>query len=516
MKPSPPLQPLPSRRRKVSIEIYFVLYLSSIILLLGTTPSRQNDRENELEEMIRELVGSDFRVKVEKAALLYSFIPTGVQLDTSGVFLRRDSMNVISAHGTFAKVQFRILSIEDSATGKKIPPGRAALVQRSDRTAMFRWRALPGDGTGAYRVTVAGLAEPLPPTNIRGDLREKVADILRRRGYLTDSVSFIVNIFAVSDPAMLRRVTRIQATSPAGGTNMASIDTAGMGTQTPQSPGMMGLVGAPFELTPSNAFLPVPPGKGWRNRLSLTGSTSMQDLVLSVSGGDASIVERTPSFVVIGGTAPATGEQQITINAKRISDGRPVTAAFTIRSTAMPDPPLPEAMLLGQSYRLDFTSTGIESERIAVEVIENGKTTISKGSNRSLFNYEPAAAGEIRFIRYLDDQIVGQYEIDIVPIPIPVADHPTTREGATEVTITTRSFGMINGQPNRTVLKIRAGNADDPDELDAKFDQVTKVMRQTWVVRRRSKGEKFEFSYYAIDQRGSKLGKSKERTFSAN
>jgi hypothetical protein len=181
----------------------------------------------------------------------------------------------------------------------------------------------------------------------------------------------------------------------------------------------------------------------------------------------------------------------------------------------MPDPPLPDALLLGQNYRLDFTSPGIESERIAVEVIENGKTTISRSDNRSLFNYEPATAGNIRFIRYLDNQVVDQHERDIVPIPLPIADHPQARDGMTEVTITTRAFGTINGQPNRAVLKIRSGNADEPDEVDSKFDQTTKEMRQTWRIRRRSKAEQFDFSYYAIDQRGSKLGKSKERTFSA-
>src|SRR5256885_316307 len=110
-----------TRRRKVSIEIYFVLYLSAIILLLGTTPAHRSTREDQLEEVIRHLLVSDFKVKVDKVALLYSFIPAGVSIDTSGTQLRRDSLNVITARGTFSHVEFKVLAIEDSANGTPIP-----------------------------------------------------------------------------------------------------------------------------------------------------------------------------------------------------------------------------------------------------------------------------------------------------------------------------------------------------------------------------------------------------------
>ncbi len=131
----------PIRRRKVSVELYFVLYLSAIILLLGTTPLvKKGGGDADVEEAIVQLSLRDFKVRAKRAALIYPFIPAGAAVDTAGLRLRRDSINLILASGSVADVRFAIVAIRDSASGETLPVECASLAQQGNASAEFRWR----------------------------------------------------------------------------------------------------------------------------------------------------------------------------------------------------------------------------------------------------------------------------------------------------------------------------------------------------------------------------------------
>lgn len=513
MSPQAPVQHSPMRRRKVSIEIYFVLYLSAIILLLGTTPARHSSREDQLEEVIRHLLVSDFKVKVEKAALLYSFIPAGVTLDTSGAVLRRDSLNVISARGTFERVEFKVVSIEDSINGRAIPLERARLLKTTERSAIFQWNPSTNDGNGVYRVTVAGIATPLPPTSLPAELRDRVAEILRRKGTVTDSVTFTINVYAVVNQAMLRRITQAPPTGSLIDTSNIAALRGPIDTMFVPSGAGSPFSGQGFEFSVGNTEVPVTPGMSWRNKITLAGGASTADLDLQVTEGNAQIIGKAASLIELGGTAPASGSQRITVTGTRRSDGRKVFASFTIRTVGAAPPSIPSTMIVGEAYPLDFRSNGLPAERIAVEVIENGKLIVGRDEGRSIFKYQPGTPGNIRFIRYLDNQRLDETLVDAVPLMRPQTNQPQAERGASEAVVTTIAYGTLSGQPNRVSLKIKSGNAEEPEQIDERRDDQTKQTIQRWRVRRKDRSKSFEFVAYSIDQRGSKTGKSNEVSF---
>lgn len=490
-----------------------MLYLSAIILLLGTTPSERSHREEELEDLIRNLLVSDFRVRAEKAAMIYPIMGAGGEVDTVGTPLRRDSMNVITAHGAFANVRFQFVSIEDSTTGQAVPLERASLVRRSDRSVIFHWRPLPSDRSGVYRVTVAGIATPLPPENLRPELRSQVAEILERRGTVSDSVTFTVNVVAVDDRIALERVRIGSAT--------AASDTGRPAAAAPPLSAAALPFGAAYELTPSQATIPVPAGLSWRNQISIMGGASASELDLKVTEGNATILERTAGFIVLSGNAPASGSQQITLMATRRSDGRQALTSFTVRSVQLAPPPVPQTMLIGQQYPINFAIAGVPSERVAVEVIESDRTgdrvKVARNEGRSVIDYVPSAdIARVRFVRYLDGQPVETSIADVKALPVPsFATLPTTPRDAPDVRITTYSYGAFNGQANRVTLKIKSGNAEEPEQVDFDVDERTKRVRQVWLVRRKDRRDEFRFRMYAIDLRGSGSGKSNEVTFVA-
>jgi hypothetical protein len=506
MKQAAPLRPFGSRKRKASIEIYFVLYLSAIILLLGTAPSRQNRREEELEELIRHIVVSDFKVKVDKAALLYSFIPAGIRLDTVGTNLMRDSVNVVSAHGSnFSNVDFTIVAIADSATGRSIPLDRATLVRRDDYSAIFQWRPSAADRDGVYRVTVAGIATPTPPRDIRGELREKINDVLKG-GTVRDSATFTVHIFAISDPAMLRRMALLQTPSldrDSGAGGITRIDTLFRTGAT----GPAGGSGELFALRAAAQVLRQPPGTEWRNSVSLDGLASMDEMEVTATGADARIASKGKSFVDVYGTTPTSGgEVPVVVTAKRRSDGRTITLTFSVRPAPMSAPSLPDAFIAGNPYRLDFSSSGIPDAQIGVEVIENDVTVIDRNQGGATLFYTPSSTGKVRFVRYVGDQAIDRFPRTIGPIPQPQISKPVEEAGES-VLINTVAYGSVKGQQNRAQLIVDEGEVDDPELVTSKSNDTDKSLTQTWRLRKRRSGE-IIIQCHAVDLRGSKTGRS--------
>ncbi|HVZ38495.1 MAG TPA: hypothetical protein VHI13_04405 [Candidatus Kapabacteria bacterium] len=514
MTPQRTAQTVITRRRRVSIEIYFVLYLSAIILLLGTTPSQHASREEGLEDVIRHLLASDFRVKAEKAALVYSVIPAGAGVDTTGAMLKRDSINTVTALGTFSSVRFSIVSIEDSASGKPVPTGRATLLAGGDRSAIFQWAPSATDHDAVYRITVAGTATPLPPENLRPELRDRVNEILQRNGTVSDTVTFTITVFALRDMASIPRVVQQQTMLAARNDSQAPTASVPPSALVPPA-----FAGGPFQLSASQTLLPMPAGSTWSNQINLSGPGSFNDMTLETKGAPTRIAEQSATRLMLTGTTPAAGtSQEITLTATRKSDGQRVSVSFGVRSVA-PDPIatlLPSTLLAGQSYALNFTPAGIESRRVAVEVTDNDRTVVDRSEYRSSMRYVAPESGKVKFARYLDGQLVDQTTVDVRPLPAPsVLRPPTTARDAQEVRITTITYGTLNGQPNRGVLKIKSGNAEEPTIESEDADEQTKQIRQVWRVHRRDRQNEFRFRMYVIDQRGSRLGKSQEVDFVA-
>lgn len=499
------VRPFPTRRRKLSVELYFVLYLSAIILLLGTTPVAKKGGDEELEEAIVALSTPDFDVRARRAALLYSFIPAGTSLDTNGLTLRRDTVNQIHAYGSFSRVRFDIVSIADSASGTTLPMEYAVLVQNG-RSADFLWNPRKIDRDGVYIVTVRATAEPLPRgTNMRPEIREKVAEVLRKRGPISDSVTFTVNMRAVTTQEMLVAQLKTQRNDSGPGGDLP-IDTTNMLFD---PLGATSTLTGPITTQPSLPVVYVMPKNAWSNRVFITGTSANDpNLQFDVTPRSASITMKAQGFIEISGIAPQqTGTQRFTISTTRTSDGQTVSASFDVKTGSIPPADLPEFLLVGQPRRLDFAIDNIPNQQVAVEVYENDKLVIGQDQRKVTFNYTPSSVGKVRFIRYLNDTEVDRAVLNAILPPPPKIGEPQ-KISANLVQITTYAYGMIDDTPNKAELKVQEGNASEPKQISYNYDPKLQASVQVWQLERKSSTADFIFSIYALDRRGSNGGKS--------
>jgi hypothetical protein len=494
-----PLPPFPSRRRKVSVEVYFVLYLSAIVLLLGTTTSKREDREAELEEAIVQLLTPDFRLDAERVALLYRFVPAGYAGDTSGIRINRDSVNTIRARGSFSDVDFSIVGIQDTASGQQLPLQSATLTRQGDRAAIFTWRPRQTTQNAIYRVTVAAVATPLPPSNtMRPELRERITEILQRHR-VTDSVTFTVNVFAVNS---------LVATMPP--TNLLN-DTGSRGAFAVAE--TIRTVLSPSGQVQSTAFQPVDPAlrtvsrAPWSNTIIASGVVNP-----TVTSRNAQITSISNGLIKVSGIAPATGEQQVVVEGIQ-ADGTKVTARFTVSAAPLDPPNLPPVFYPGNQITVDFSSNGVSDGQISVDVSLNQTKIMDRSRTSARFRVTPQTTGQLLFQRYVGNTEMDKFTVNVEPIPAPQVGKPDfqVQEGEDVAIVQTKSYGMVGAQDNLAELKIEIGNAEEPELVKTVTDGMEHT--RTWRIKRRDKRNPFDFTIYAIDQRGSRAGKSVSRKF---
>ncbi|MCC7439172.1 MAG: hypothetical protein IT211_11820 [Armatimonadetes bacterium] len=501
----------PIRRRKVSVELYFVLYLSAIILLLGTTPLSKKGTDAELEEAIVQLSLRDFKVRAKRAALVYPFIPAGATVDTAGLRLRRDSINLILASGTFADVRFAIVAIRDSASGETLPVECASLAQQGNASAEFRWRPCAPHRPGVYLVTVAGMATPLPPESVQPpELRQRVIDILRRRGPISDSATFAVTMMELNN-GIVATLRQNPIDTSAGGTldTLSLTDPSLLAAIQPTATGAGPAIGG--ELQVQSPTVIAAPGSTWKNQVFFTGFTNSPDITFTISPSNVSLV-RNPNGLTLSGIAPASGKQQVTLRGVRASDRQTFNATFTVDASPLDGPDLPRQMYVGENYVVEFGSQGVPSEIVQVAAVI-GSDTVASGGAR--INVTPSRTGTITFVRFVNRKRYDSYSATIIPLPAPTFSGQPDCSGSDFITVRTTSYGSVRGIPNKGQLVVDEGNVEDPIQDDYQYNSRTKAHQQTWKLRRKGKGET-QVTLHILDQRGSRDPNGRSRNVEFN
>lgn len=494
---SPQRMPVPIRRRKGSIEIYFVLYLSAIILLLGTTPAKRSTTDQELEDVIVGLMARDFSVKARQTALIYSFLPAGRAFDTSGIRLRHDSMNVVFAVGDVGPVEFSIVSIIDSATGGDISLDRASLVEAGDREALFQWSPSDRPRDAVFTVTIEGRARLRLPQSLQQPERRRAEDILSRRPYIADTARFSITLLSIDTPDRivdLRR--RDSAVPPTGQTPGAERVGAVASSPFPTTAGAAGNL----SLNVNDAEVLALPSSRWRNRIWINGASS-GDLEINAPPG-VQISGNAQGYVELSGTTPASGQQIISIRVRRRSDGLAQSIAFPVRATQLPDPPIPPKLLVGETYTFNFTVPGVAPGHLVVEIEENGATVVPRSRGQSSVRYTPSNVGKVTFYRYLDGSRVGATSAEIEEPAPPTLFYEMQGK---DVIVRTIAFGRSwKGAQNIPRLVLLEGNARNPIPLgQPQYEDDAKRWVQTWRVEREDSSQPLSFTAYVLDQRGS-------------
>ena len=489
---SPISQPnaTPRRRRKLSVEVYFVLYLTAImLLLLGTTPFSSEEYNAELEQAIAQLVNTDFEIDVEKIAMLVPFVPAGMEAESLAVDLRRDSMNVIRAHGSFSRVDFRIVGLEDTATGQLLSVENAALVHNGDSSVVFTWNQGETNRAAIYRVMVEAEARPSIPESVNSPaLRERIESIIFRRKPMRDTATFTINVLpytsseyllAVQNPPMLNG--NVNDTSG----SFPSFFTLGQ-------PGSNAITAYP-----QSDFVKVPLGSAWEQRLIILGPNPSE--VSFSLPRDVEVISRGADHVYVGGTA--TRDENRVINIGVSAPNRQSTqVSFRLETSSLNAPSdLPEAFFPGDSYTLDFRSQGVNDGRISVRIVENGRVVQRESQTGAVVIYTPSVQkGRVEFIRFFDDKQVNSYAREIVDIPEPVVR--TIDRSDRQIKVETVTYGKKDGRPNVAVLRVMDGNAKEARTLGApQIESSTGKITQQWIIEVKDESQRLAFAVKVWD-----------------
>ena len=501
MMNKPNKTPGTSRKRRLSVEVYFVLYLSAIILLLGTTPSSK-EYDAQLETAVAELINTDFQVDVQKIALVVPFMPAGMGGDSLEGLLPRDTMNLIRAHGSFSSVSFRIVAIEDTSTGSTLPAERGYLTKESDSSVTFHWTRENDSTTAVYRVAIEAIAEPKIPDNVSSPkVRERIREVVAKRALMRDTAFFSINVIPATSPEYLlavRNAPTLDGSSPiAGGTDSALTLEDILAQLQSRGPGNG------FSASASSNVVTAPPGGTWEQRVGILGTTETGALKIARSSGASNvrITAQSSNSITISGTAPrgANEENEVLVVITTPNQEQSMVS-FLVRASQLDDPAVPRLVYSGETYDLDFGSSGIERGRITVSVNEEGRSVAENHSPR--ISYTPrATSGTVIFSRFVDGKLYDSQKAEIRQLPNPIiSDRKSEKEG--EVIVEVTAYGTVNGRPNLPILRVHRGNAAPPQKLSENVDKVNHRTRATYRIVPDNASEGFEFTLRVWDLRG--------------
>jgi hypothetical protein len=261
------------------------------------------------------------------------------------------------------------------------------------------------------------------------------------------------------------------------------------------------------EFEPFNPVVRAAPRSTWSNKLIAAGVLNPR-----VTTNNAQITSTSQGVIEVSGIAPTTGEQQVMVEGSR-ADGQRVTARFTVSTRPLDDPRIPQFFYPDTRYTLDFSSTSVPDNQISVDVFLNGEKIIDREKVGARFTLQPETTGDLLFVRYVGDQQNGKFTYKVVPLPRPEISKPEFKRGEDVALIRTTSYGYVNNRANLAELKIEEGNADDPEPVSTQTDEANMKHTQIWRIRQRDDRSTFWFQVHAIDQRGSRTGKSSSVKF---
>jgi hypothetical protein len=467
--------PRPKRPARRPLEIYFVLYLASIVTLF-TVANERNAKERQLTEVIAALSRPDFRVNVERIALTYQYFPEGVAHEPTQ--LQQDTANVISAAGSFDRADFSLVSVIDTITGEILPAEHLSLEQVGRDSARFSWSPHVTAGNHVYRVTVRVSAVPQPPEVLKDEAlrRDVMAAIADRSSIMGTDAVFTINAYALG----------LQVPTPVPATAMLDV---------------------PFSLEPRvdviGAFVNVP----WQNTIIVSGADVRKQMAkpdASSPGGALQVNIAGPTTFQVSGLFSQVGTQDVAVTGLRLPDRKTFTATFRVNARALPQPLFPSLAYAGEEYRFDINTKDIPVGQLALELRIGNVTKIAREMNQAVVTYTPDAndlGQTIALTSYLNSRPVGSARLPIVALPRPeiIAIEPD----GDGFLVSTRSCGHYGNLPNRTRLLVREGNVSEPEEITAQYhyDEVQKAHYQRWRLVRKSGGS-VQLTIYAIDSRG--------------
>lgn len=456
-----------SLTRRPIVEIYFVLYLSALVLLL---PDGKNQKQKDNADILAAVLQQSFNAIPEQPVLNCIIDPTNTQK-----IIRFDSVNHILFGGSVKDIQYEVI-IEDQTTDEQLilvkdktspSPMFAIDYISATQSARFSWKPPLQRDNRNHTFIVKVKASATPVANDGNISLEKMIQESGTR--ITTETSFSINIvyaqykensfaqFAQKDTVFLSPATAVQQQN---GNPAASQISLVMLTAQPQ-----------LEQIQSASAVQ------WNNSVFLGGINSLADLkrtpIVRIDGsgvqqgGTAEITEVRGNQILLSGRTPVSGLMKVTVVAERRADAKQVSTHFVIESQPMAAPIVATEMNPGITYSFDpkmpmFAAT--DSKALIRDARGNEMISSPKGNP---FTFTPSLSDTgktLYFERWIGGKKAGQSIAMIVkdyPAPEIVDIVPTGQNNVIQVK--TRCYGLIKGKKNEVKIEIIEGNGSVRD-----------------------------------------------------
>jgi hypothetical protein len=515
-----------SGRRRGS-EIYFVLYLSALILLL---PGKQEKKSSDAVDAITALFQQSFSLLPEKNSLL-----SKITTDSTGAsILQMDTSNVLLLTGNVKDISFECI-VEDQNNDQVIQVASkqgehfSIVYDSTKKLVFFSWHPPISmlsslNKSLSYIVTVKAKAKPFisgknpelqqllksTDATLQTEARFSISILTEGQGeappkivYMPAETTFTRMIFQPSQ--------NLQQTPP------AIADANGQKVGVP-------VIEQEFTLQPRDAKLDVTAYQEWQNKIFVQGIYTPNDYaekpIVNVvyskkdMSGTANLLDYREGTIIVGGVAPASNAMTVQVKSKRKYDNKEVTTEFIVDPKKLNDPIIPNFMYPFTQYR--FNPEMPNSNNMDTRAILRNSQRILEDNQRGLpFAFRPDIEDTgtvVYFERLINGKLVGKsYSIRIRAFDPPQIIGKTNKEGQVELFV--RSFGKYDGKQNRCKIIFAEGTAvniiaaqDNSADFDAKdgFNN-----NQKFSIRPKDKSKPFSALVHAVD----KYGKLSEPVF---
>jgi len=499
-------------------EIYFVLYLSALILLL---PGKQEKKSSEAVDAITALFQQSFSLLPEKNSLLCR-----ITTDSTGAsILQLDTSNVLLLTGNVRDITFECI-VEDQHNDEVIHVASkegehfSIVYDSTKKLVFFSWHPpismLTSLNTSmSYVVTVKAKAKPF----ISGKNPELQQLLKSTDATLQTEARFSISILTEGLGDAPPKIVYM----PAETTFTRMIFQSNPTPQLPITPDINSQkIGTPvieqeFALQPRDSKMEVMASQKWQNKIFVQGIYTPNDyaerpIVTVVYGkndnsGTASLEDYREGSILVGGIAPSNNAMTVKITGKRKYDNKEVSTEFIVDPKKLNDPIIPNFMY--PYYEFTFKPEMPSSNNLdARAVLKNSQRILEDNQQGKPFTYKPDiedTGKTVYFERLINGKPIGKsYAIRIKSFEPPQIVGKTNKEDLIEVFV--RSFGKFDGRPNRSKILINEANSknvitaqDNSADFDAKDGFNT---NQKFSIRPKDKSKPFSAVIYAIDKYG--------------
>lgn len=482
------------KRRRRTVEIYFILYLAALIFLLPDKNEKapDNDKDTKVFQL-------PFSLQPEKAALICKMV-----MDSSGpVVISLDSTNTIFYGGNVKDVEFEFTVIDESIRGS------LELTSDKPQTRNFRMEELPEKQAASFFWS--------PPQNINSNKTYivKVKAVAKTNdkepnndlsaNNLTYRTQFSLNVLFVnrtgsdsgSDAAIAANIPNSKI--PFG--NIFNLNAVPAGD---------------FSLWVSNPKVEEIASGIWTNVIYANNINLNRDILKGPdvtvrleregSGGSAQLQARKDGELVLTGKVPNYGSMnvEVKVTRKRDSEGlmREFKTSFKVQPRMIQQAKYDKFMYPDITYEINPNLPIMGKPTKALLRDDNIIRAQSQGQRFSFTPDEQDIDKYLLFERYVDTMMLDRNKIKIMDYPDPEIVNMVDLNGDT-VQVITRSFGLFRKEYNEVTNFILEGNARFKDIRGyIRYNSKDNTIIQYFVFTPKDSNKPFRFTIRAVDKRG--------------